>query len=430
MSRKGESGAPRWLKLDNAAKIYPPSRSRDWAAMFRVSVTLAEDIDAALLQKAQAAALRRIPTFAYRLRRGFFWYYFDKLEGAPPIQQDVANPLVRMDLKSGGHFMFRVRCHHGRIALEIFHALTDGTGALTFLLTMTAEYLRLKYGQRIPAGGLILGVNERPLPQEMEDSFLTYARDVGASRAETPAYHMRGTPGDPLKLSITTGIIPTAKLLAVARGYGASATVFLSSVLIYAISQIQRGEPSARRRRQMVKVQVPVNLRPFYGATTLRNFASYVNVGVNSALGEFTLEEIITQVKHQMGLEVTEKGLNARFSANVNSEKFPLVRGMPLAVKAPFLKMMFKLQGDRYCSTTLSNLGLVKLPQEMARYVTRMDFILGAPSATPVVCAMIGVGEHIYFNMSRTIREPAIERGFFTALVKLGIPVKVESNRR
>lgn len=429
MSRKGES-APRWLKLDNAAKIYPPSRSRDWAAMFRVSVTLTEKIDPALLEKAQAAALRRIPTFAYRLRRGFFWYYFDKLEGAPPIQQDVANPLVRMDLKRGGHFLFRVRYHHNRIALEIFHALTDGSGALTFLLTMTAEYLRLKYGVRVPAGGLILNVKEAPRPQEMEDSFFTYARGVGASRSEPSAYHMGGAPGDLLHLNITTGVMPSDQLLSTARRYGASATVFLASVLIQAICQIQKNDPSPRKRRQMVKVQVPVNLRPFYGAATLRNFASYVNVGVNSALGEFTLEEIITQVKHQMGLEVTEKGLNARFSANVNSEKFPLVRAMPLAVKAPFLKLMFKLQGDRYCSTTLSNLGLVKLPPEMGQYVSRMDFILGAPSGTPVVCAMIGVGDHIYFNMSRTIREPAIERGFFTALVKLGVPVKIESNRR
>lgn len=33
---------PNWLKLDNAATIYPSTLSRKYAAMFRVSMTLKE----------------------------------------------------------------------------------------------------------------------------------------------------------------------------------------------------------------------------------------------------------------------------------------------------------------------------------------------------------------------------------------------------
>ena len=41
MAKKTVGGAvPAWLKLDNAAKIYPPARSHGWAPMFRLSVTL------------------------------------------------------------------------------------------------------------------------------------------------------------------------------------------------------------------------------------------------------------------------------------------------------------------------------------------------------------------------------------------------------
>ena len=36
----------------------------------------------------------------------------------------------------------------------------------------------------------------------------------------------------------------------------------------------------------------------------------------------------------------------------------------------------------------------------------------------------------MYINITRTIRESELEREFFTRLVKLGLPVKIQSNER
>ena len=52
--------------------------------------------------------------------------------------------------------MFRIRYYDKRIAIEYFHALTDGYGGMTFLLTLTAEYLRLKKGLKIEYNNLII----------------------------------------------------------------------------------------------------------------------------------------------------------------------------------------------------------------------------------------------------------------------------------
>ena len=78
--------------------------------------------------------------------------------------------------------------------MEFFHAVTDGTGGLIFLKTLVAEYLCQKYGITVPAEKGVLGRLEEPSPQELEDSFLRYAGDVTASRAENTAYHLSGTP--------------------------------------------------------------------------------------------------------------------------------------------------------------------------------------------------------------------------------------------
>jgi len=430
MAKTGSGDGPVWLKLDNAAKIYPPARTRGWAAMFRLSVTLTEPVDPVVLARAQRNVLKRFPAFAVRLRRGLFWYYLERMDGAPELQQDVGNPLVRMDLRENGRFLYRVRYHGRRIAVEFFHALTDGTGALTFLMTLAAEYLRLKEGVRIPAGGPVLDARDAPSPEEMEDSFLKYARGAGRSRRERPAYHVSGTPDHRHFLNITTGILPVKAVADAAKSHGVSVTAFLTSVLILCLQQIQRAESSPQKAKLPVKVMLPVNLRRFYGSKTLRNFASYLNVGVMSEYGEYTFEEILNEVKHTLGLEISEKGLNARMSANVNAERNPVIRGMPLFVKAPFLKAMFKLQGDRYCTTTLSNLGEVTLPEAMRPFVSRIDFLLGTPYRNPVICGVVSYGGSLHITFSRAIREAFVERAFFTTLVKMGIPVRVESNQR
>ena len=116
------SGArPRkWMKLDNAAKIYPAAMSRSWNALFRVSAVLSEPVDPAVLQKALDRCMKRFPTFAMRLRRGVFWYYMDTMDTPLSVQPDVANPCVRMELHGEKDYMLRVRYHGCSIAVEFF----------------------------------------------------------------------------------------------------------------------------------------------------------------------------------------------------------------------------------------------------------------------------------------------------------------------
>ena len=66
------SGArPRkWMKLDNAAKIYPAAMSRSWNALFRVSAVLSEPVDPAVLQKALDRCMKRFPHLCNAFKAG------------------------------------------------------------------------------------------------------------------------------------------------------------------------------------------------------------------------------------------------------------------------------------------------------------------------------------------------------------------------
>lgn len=419
-----------WFKLDNAAKIYPPARTRNRMSMFRTSVTLSEKVDANILKTALQKTLKRFPSFSCRLKSGFFWYYLEQIDGSPPITPDVKNPMAHLNTKKNRNFMFRVRCYHGRIALEFFHVLADATGAMTLLLTLTREYLHLRYGVNIPVGGYILDINEKPLHSEYEDSFLTYAKPERLNRKEEQAYHPTFTPLPLHQLILTSGIIPTDELVKKAKEYNVTVTVFTTALLIQAIANHQKLEPSTIQRKRPVKVSVPINLRRFFPSNTLRNFSSYLNPGIDTRLGEFTLEEIIVQVKSLLDSRATEKYLNARFSENVAIERNILVRLVPLFIKKPILRSFFNRQGDAYISATFSNMGVITVPDEMKVYLKRIDFLLGQQYNPIPACACLSYNGSTVINFSRTYREPDIEREFFTLLIKHGIPVSIESNGR
>nr|MDD6335476.1 hypothetical protein [bacterium] len=422
--------SPRWMRLDNAAKIYPAAKKRNWSALFRLSATLDEAVDPDTLRRALARTLPRFPAFAVRMKTGMFWYYLEHAEGAPPVQEDSCCPCPVLRLKANGGFGLRVRYYGCRIAVEFFHVLTDGTGGISFLKTLVAEYLTLRYGATVPRGGDILDCSAPALPEEIEDSFLAHAGPVASGRSEKKAYRVRGTPNRGGFVTVTCGDIPVDRLRDKAREKGVSITQYLTAVLILAIDDIQRQENHPARKLKPVKICVPINLRRFFKSRTTRNFASYVNPGIEPRMGEYTLDEVLSCVYHHMGLEITEKKLSAKFTANVRSEKNALLRVTPLFIKKPIMKMAFHIAGDRKTSSTLSNLGQVHLPPEMAEHVGQMDFILGPLSINPVACAALSYNGRLHINITRTIAEPKVERAFFTRLFKLGIPVKVESNAK
>ena len=420
----------RWMRLDNAAKIYPAAKRRNWTNYFRLSATLTEAVDLNVLRAALDVTVRRFPSIAVRLRRGVFWYYLEEITKAPAIEEDKSYPLVHVPFDDVRKCAFRVLVYGSRIAVEFFHAVTDGTGGLIFLKTLVAEYLCQKYKITIPAGNGVLGRLEDPDPEELEDSFLRYAGDITASRAEQTAYHLSGTPEPDGFLNLTTLMLPVDAVKEKAKEFGVSVTEFIAAVMMKAISDLQAEKVPRRMRRKPVKVLLPVNLRGLFPSRTMRNFASYITPEIDPRLGDYSLAEICRIVHYRMGLENDPRMMAAKIATNVASERSAVLRVMPLFVKNIAMKAVFDLVGECKSCLCLSNLGLVKLPEEMAPYVARMDFIIGVQAKAPHNCGVVSWDGTMYINMIRNIREPELESHFYHVLHTLGLPVKVESNQR
>lgn len=417
-----------WLPLDNAAKIYPAARRKNWCNIFRLSATLTEPVDRAVLQTALEATAARFPSLAVRVRRGVFWYYLQQLSQPPQVRQEQNCPLAPMGWEEVRKCAFRVIAYENRIAVELFHSLTDGNGALVFLKSLVAEYLEQKYGLSIPAEEGVLDRRKAPKPEEMEDSFLKYAGPLQASRRENTAWHLKGTPEPEGFRHVTCFTLPVEEVLAKAHAYHVSVTGFLTAVMLDALQQWQR-ETVPQHRRKPIKVLIPVNLRKLFPSSTLRNFAMYTTPEILPRLGKYDFSELCQVVSSNMAAHITAKQMSRMIATNVGSERITLVRLMPLFVKNIVMKAVFDTVGERKSCLSLSNLGQVRLPREMESYVQRMDFILGVQATSPYNCGVLSYGDSLYLNLIRNIKEPALEQHFCQVLRELGLPVQVQSNR-
>ena len=419
----------RWVRLDNAAKIYPAARRRNWSNVFRQSVTLREDVDVGALKSALDITVKRFPSIAARLRKGVFWYYLQQVEEAPPIKEEQSYPLCFMSKEEMRECAFRVIAYRNRIAVEFFHSLTDGTGAMIFLKTLTAEYLEQKYKISIPCEHGVLDRNQKPSDEELEDCFLRNAGNVPASRKDTNAWRMSGVPETGGFLHLTCFRLPIKEALEQAHKYNSTLTVFLSAVMMKALINLQNEKVPSIKRQKLIKILIPVNLRKLFPSNTLRNFAMYTIPEIDPRMGEYTLEEICKVIHHKMGAEITPKHMSSVIATNVNDEKNILLRLVPLPLKNIVMKAVFDSVGEKKSCLSLSNLGAVNMPDIMRQYITRIDFVLGVQAAAPYNCGVISYNDTVYINFIRNIRDAELERHFFAVLQEIGLPATVESNQ-
>ncbi len=414
-----------WYKLDNAAKIYPAISGPGSGSVFRIAAQLTADVDPQILQEALSTVILRFPTFGVRMKRGLFWYFFESNPEIPEVTVEQAPPCRDIIPDENKGFLFRVSYYKKRISLEIFHALTDGTGALVFLKTLISQYLTLS-GHGLFSDAGFLDCDDYPSVGETEDSFRKYYDPKVKSKwVEDKAFHISGTRMPPEHLGIVHGIISLKDFLAVVKEKKATVTEYTAALLIYSIYRTQL---NGRKSNAPVKISIPVNLRNWFPSKTLRNFSSYVNAGVSFIEQDYTFDNVLGIITDIMRSEVQPGRLIEKISANVNAEKNIFMRLAPLALKNVVLRTAYNAFGENLFTSSYSNLGVIKLPEEMGKYVERFEFLLGRPVSNLITCTACSYKEDMIMTFTKVMHETDIEKFFFRFLSEQGLDITIETN--
>lgn len=420
-----------WFKLDNAGKLYPSVATDRYTTVFRVSATLVKDIDPGFLQLALDRIMKRFPYFNVHLKRGFFWHYFEKANSLPQIEQETFYPCIYMLFRKKYTFPFRVLYFKKKISLEMTHCLSDGTGAMIFLKSLIAEYLRLNGIEATEKSTDIFVAGEAVHPQEFEDAFKKYYKNTTTERpVRKRAVHFpfplckRGV------YRIVTGIIPVKPLLARAKSYGVSLTTFLLALYYETIIDYFDSLPVRLRRRYLkpVTLNVPVNMRNMYPSRTMKNFFISVNPLIDPRTEHFTFEEIIRRVAALMQEAITKEKLDQYITRNVKTEISIFIRLLPLILKDVFMPLVYQMFGENLYTSSISNIGRVSMPEPLNDAIERFEFYPPPSRGNKIKVGVVSFKDKLYITFGKLTEIKSIEKIFFRKLIEMGIPVKIETN--
>ena len=413
----------KWRRLDNTAKLFPVITDESLSNVFRVSATLKEEIVPEILQRALEEIIVWFDGFNVRLRRGFFWYYFETNKKVPRIEEESTYPCKFIDPQSNQQFLFRVSYYKKRINFEVFHAITDGMGAMNFLKELTYHYIDLKKAQE--RGEKITLRQSRYCILDIEDSYLkNYKKVPNKPYKNKRAYQLNG---DLLYLDTTSvihGYINLNELKLKCKSKGVSITKYLTSVLIWCIYNEYMNK---QENEDPISINVPINLRGFFDSTTTMNFFAVSSIEFFSKGCDHTLEEIIDIVSNQMDRNVAKERLEETISYNVSNEKKALIRFTPLALKYIILQIIYR-RVSRGNTMTLSNLGNINVLPEYEDDIENFHFIIGVSKKQKMKCGVSSYKDKLEVSFTSVLADPYLQRAFFRTLSKEGISVTIESN--
>ncbi|MCR5553661.1 MAG: hypothetical protein K6F08_02850 [bacterium] len=410
-----------WLKLDNAATIYPSSKNEHWTFVYRISAIMKKEVDPVILQKSVDEIMPRFPSFFVCLKKGFFWHYFEQNNRRLEVEEEKNFPCSYMNINDPNKHLIRVIYSKYRISLEVFHAVSDGHGSLILFNCLMARYLE-NIGKKIGQNNLVLNYNDVPTAEELEDSFLANATNQkGKGHREASAYNIAGTVEDEGIVNTTIATMSVNQVKEVAKKYNAKLTSFLASVFGYEILKRRKNS------KKPVKISIPIDMRKEFNSSTLRNFSSYINIPLSDE--KDSLAEVIDKIK--CGLEgVDREFLQKNINSNVNLQKNLFIKLIPLPIKNLALSTSFNLLGENLQTFAFSNLGKVQVPDEFYDEIERYEVNLGRSKHNAISVGLISFGDILTITISSKLCENTTERDVLRKLSEFGIDIKVESNRR
>lgn len=418
---KGNPQGGRWRRLDNTGKIFPVIANENLSNVFRISMTIDKEIDPQVLQQALEEVLPWFQGFRVKLKRGLFWYYFESNQRTPEIEKETTYPCKYIDPHSNQMFPFRVSYYHNRINLEVFHAVTDGLGAVNLIRELTCRYLQLKEGTPD-------GETWEPVVRcgyDVEDGYLKhYKKTKKRTYNARKAFRIREEHLPLDAENIIHGYVKKEPLKAICKKQGVSITKYLTACLIWSIyEEYIHGQPMT----EPIGVNLPVNLRAFFGSETMANFFAVSCIEYLENEGPVTFEGILEVVCKQMEEKITKEKMEETISYNVSSEKKWYIRIVPLPIKYAVINMIFRMK-DRSHTVTLSNIGPIKADPQYQKYISRCHLIIGVSKRQPMKCAVCAYGEDIVITFASVYTDSKVQDRFFGFLREKDVPVEIETN--
>lgn len=406
-----------WRSLDNAAKLFSAASSPKDTRVFRFYCELKEEVKEEILQEALNQTIQKYPVFLSVMRKGLFWHYLEKSELRPVVREEYKEPCSSLYVRDKKTLLFEVTYYKKRINFEVFHALTDGTGATEFLRELVKNYLYL--------------IHEEDLePVELSNQYLTVKdqEDDSFSRYYDPDFPRKkkkkiravqikkGGKGYE-ELQSNEASMSVKELLGIAREKKVSMSVLLTAAFICAIHE----EMSRMQEKKPVILMVPVNLRKIFPSDSMLNFFGYIEPGYQFGEGKDSFEDVLEAVKLYFKENLSKEHMAGRMNELIAIEKHKILKWAPLELKNHCIRAGAKM-AEQEVTAVLSNMSVVKMPEDYAQYIEKFGVYTSTNRTELCICSF---QDTLSLGFTSRYDSTNIQRNFYRILKELGASVKV-----
>ena len=395
-----------WYSLDTSSKIYPLSMKEEWMSIYRLSLYLKDDVNPVVLQIALFFTITRFPIFKSSIREGFFWNYLDSVNKHFKVYEENDIPTSFINISKVKNQLFRVIYYKNRISCEFFHVLADAYGGSVFLTSLVNEYERL-LGKDVNYNDYALNISDKYQNEELTDMFKEVkVKENSGNLIEKKALSLDGRVSIVKPCQIIHFDLDYSKLhnLSKSRDVTINELVLTFLFLVLSYSTSKDG---------YIKIQVPVNMRKYYKSKTLRNFSLYNTISLRKK-DIHSFDDVLLEVKSQSREKLSKSSLD---KVMVNAKNIVKnVSYIPLFIKRPIAKFIYKHFGDKGSTTVLSNFGKIDIPDNIKNDIIKGDFVLGTTLSNKVLTSIVTVNDITTLTISKFTTNSSFENNLYSLL--------------
>ena len=303
--------------------------------------------------------------------------------------------------------------------------MTDGNGAMIYILSLVYEYLNLK-GKNIKKIPGLFYKDETPDPGEFEDGFDKFFDPSNKKRIKfVDAFKLPFVKTEPGIYYIVTGIIDSNEIKELSKKYDAKIGEFLISLYIYSIYKYIKENNLPEKP---IYINSPVNLRNVFGSKTMKNFFVSVTPHIDFEKKDYSLKDIINIVKEYMQLAKEKEYLTRYINRSVRNTNNWL-KFFPLIIKDIAMSTIYNIWGESNYTSGFSNLGVIRLG-DLEEHIEKIEAYPPPSEGNIVKVASLTYKDKMYITFGKLTAEKDLEKIFFSELRKMGIIAKIETNYR
>ena len=409
-------------KLDSIGYLYTAIANHQWSGIFRLSCVLYEWVDPKILQNAVDLVAQRMPYFFVSIQNGLRFPYFVPSTKPLLVAKDQNYPCQMFAMKD--EHLIRVLYHHHRIAIEVFHAITDGGGAFVFLNTLIKTYLNLK-GKTISTNIGCLDINIPICDNEYNDDYLSYPKKAKYhfQYPKPYAYQIQYTPKKPKYKKnschhqrkknknndkqpinahpnnnndkqntntvlnhpyyLTHFVLDTQCLKQISQQYNATIGMVITSIVAFAIDcQRQKTTQKTTQKNNLslqnntknilnskhqknITINTSIDLRKHLNGQSLRNNFACKLIPITNQ--EHSFASIVHKIKKEFAT-IDSQYLYEFAQNTARLDQFAKFY-LPNKVKNTLIKLAYFYSGERLATISIANYGVLSLPQEFEKHI-------------------------------------------------------------